>query len=167
MTMQQGRAGRQGKTARTLSRRETLRGAVALAVLPMAAQRSLAQDAPGDMDAAVKAFTGQSAPKPGRVKLDLPPLAENGNSVPMTITVDSPMTAADHVRAIHVFSEKNPISTVVNFHLGPRAGRAKVSGNVRLATTQTVTAIAAMSDGSFWSGTADVVVTLAACIDGG
>ncbi len=150
-----------------LSRRDTVRGALALAVLPMSAGTSVAQDAPGDLDAAIKGFVGANTVKAGRVTLELPPLAENGNSVPMTVTVDSPMTTADHVKEIHLFSEKNPISTMVNFYLGPRAGRAKVSGNVRLATTQTVTAIAAMSDGSFWSGTADVVVTLAACIDGG
>jgi sulfur-oxidizing protein SoxY len=150
-----------------MTRRDVVIGALAVSALPLGPASAVAQDAAGDVAAAIKAFTGAAVVKPGRVTLELPPLAENGNSVPMSVSVDSPMTAADHVKAIHLFSEKNPISTLVNFHLGPRAGRAKVSGNVRLATTQTVTAIAAMSDGSFWSGTADVIVTLAACIDAG
>jgi sulfur-oxidizing protein SoxY len=150
-----------------MTRRDVVAGALAVSALPLGSVSVVAQDAAGDVAAAIKAFTGTAVVKPGRVTLELPPLAENGNSVPMSVSVDSPMTAADHVKAIHLFSDKNPISTLVNFHLGPRAGRAKVSGNVRLATTQTVTAIAAMSDGSFWSGTADVIVTLAACIDAG
>ena len=77
------------------------------------------------------------------------------------------MTAADHVKAIHVLTEKNPLPDVVSVHLGPRAGRASVSTRVRLADTQTVLAIAQMSDGSFWSDSADVVVTLSACLEEG
>jgi sulfur-oxidizing protein SoxY len=114
---------------------------------------------------AILQLTGTTPVTPGRVTLDLPPLVENGNSVPLTITVDSPMTAADHVKAIHVFVEKNPQPFVASFHLGPRAGRAVVSTRIRLADTQTVLAICQMSDGSFWSGSADSVVTIAACTE--
>ena len=86
------------------------------------------------------------------MKIELPELAENGNSVPLKLTVESPMTAADHVKAIYVFSEKNPVSNVVRFHLGPRSGVARVQTSIRLAATQRITAIARMSDGSLWSG---------------
>ena len=104
---------------------------------------------------------------PGRVTLDLPPLIENGNAVPLTVDVASPMTGADHVRASHVFTQKNPQPNVASFHLGPRAGRAKVATRVRLADSQTVVAICELSDGSFWSAGADIVVTLAACLEDG
>jgi len=117
--------------------------------------------------AAVRKVVGDSQVRPGRVKLQLPPLIDNGNSVPLSVAVESPMTAADHVKAIHVLTEKNPLPDVVSVHLGPRAGRASVSTRVRLADTQTVLAIAQMSDGSFWSDSADVVVTLSACLEEG
>ena len=114
---------------------------------------------------AILKLTGGATVHVGRVALDLPPLVENGNSVPLTVAVDSPMTAADHVKAIHVFVEKNPQPFVAAFHLGPRAGKATVSTRIRLADTQTVVAICEMSDGSFWSGSADSVVTIAACTE--
>jgi sulfur-oxidizing protein SoxY len=103
----------------------------------------------------------------GKVHLEIPSLIENGNTVPMTISVDSAMTVADHVQAIHVFTEKNPQPNVVAFHLGPRAGRAKVATRIRLANSQTVVAICELSNGTFWSDSADVVVTLAACLEDG
>jgi sulfur-oxidizing protein SoxY len=101
----------------------------------------------------------------GKVKLDVPPLVENGNTVPMTVSVSSPMTADDHVKSIHVFNEKNPQPNVGNFHLGPHAGRAQISTRIRLADSQRIVAIARLSDDSFWSATVDVVVTLAACTE--
>ena len=119
------------------------------------------------MQEAVRKLVGNATVRSGRVKLDLPPLIDNGNTVPMTVTVESPMTAADYVKAIHVVTEKNPQPYVVSAFLGPRAGRARFSTRVRLADTQTVTAIAELSDGTFWSGTADVVVTLSACLEDG
>ena len=89
-------------------------------------------------------------------------------SVSLAVTVDSPMTEADRVKAVHIFSEMNPVTTLVRFHVSPRAGRnPTLLTNIRLADSQRVTAVAAMSDGSFWSGDANVVVTIAACIDGG
>jgi sulfur-oxidizing protein SoxY len=114
---------------------------------------------------AILKLTAGATVNVGRVTLDLPPLVENGNSVPLTVAVDSPMTVADHVKAIHVFVEKNPQPFVAAFHLGHRAGKATISTRIRLADTQTVVAICEMSDGSFWSGSADSVVTIAACTE--
>jgi sulfur-oxidizing protein SoxY len=114
---------------------------------------------------AIQGFTGGAAVKAGRVRLDIPPLVENGNAVGVTVEVESPMSAADHVLRIALFNEKNPQADIAVFHLGPRAGRARVATRIRLATSQTVVAVAEMSDGSFWSSEANVVVTLAACIE--
>ena len=125
-----------------------------------------AQGTPMEMEAAIRAFAGEGPIRPGRVVLDIPPLVENGNTVPVTVTVDSPMTQADHVRRIALFNEKNPQPHVGVFHLGARAGRAQVATRMRLATSQTITALALLSDGSLWSDTADVIVTLAACVEG-
>ncbi len=147
-----------------ISRRSVLTGAAAILVLPCAADSALAT--PETMVEAMDEVLGKGASiKPGRVKIELPELAENGNSVPLKLSVDSPMTAADHVKAIYVFSERNPVSNVVRFHLGPRSGAARVQTSIRLAATQRITAIARMSDGSLWSGSADVIVTQAACLD--
>ncbi|HEY8565803.1 MAG TPA: SoxY-related AACIE arm protein [Beijerinckiaceae bacterium] len=155
-------AGRDGKTLAGLSRRTILGAGAALVVL---GRPSAAQATPESMAAALKQFTQGGSVQEGRVRLDLPPLVENGNSVPVTIAVDSPMTEADHVRRIALFNQKNPQPEVVRFTLGPRAGRAAVSTRIRLADTQTVIAVAELSDGSFWSARADVIVTLAACVE--
>jgi sulfur-oxidizing protein SoxY len=117
------------------------------------------------MRAAIRKLTGDATIHPGRVTVDLPPLVDNGNTVPLSITVESPMSEADHVKGIHVFSEKNPEPVMVRFGLGPRAGRARVATRVRLADTQTVVAVAEMSDGSFWSGSVNVVVTISSCLE--
>jgi sulfur-oxidizing protein SoxY len=100
------------------------------------------------------------------VKLDIARLVDNGNVVPLSVSVDSPMTAADHIKAIAIFNEKNPQRDVARFTLGPRAGKAAVATRIRLATSQKLVAVAALSDGSFWSDSADVIVVLAACIEG-
>jgi sulfur-oxidizing protein SoxY len=117
------------------------------------------------MQAAIREVVGQAAIRPGKVTLEVPPLVENGNTVPMTVSVESPMTPSDHVKAIHVFNERNPQPHVISVRLGPRAGRAGLSTRIKLADTQRLTAIAEMSDGSFWSASVDVVVTLAACVE--
>lgn len=114
---------------------------------------------------AIRRVTGGAAVNKGRVHIDLPQLVDNGNSVSLAVKVDSPMTAADYVKAVHVITEKNPQPDVVTFRFTPRSGRAAAATRIRLADTQTVLAIAEMSDGSFWSGTADSVVTLAACLE--
>ena len=117
------------------------------------------------MAAAIREAIGEAQVRPGKIKLDLPPLVENGNTVPLTVTVDSPMTAANHVKRLHLFNEKNPQPQVATFYLGPRAGRANISTRIRLADTQSVVAIAELSDGSFWSESVDVIVTIAACTE--
>ena len=117
------------------------------------------------MQDAIRKVVGGARINKGKVTLELPQLVENGNTVSMAVKVDSPMTQADYVKAIHVFTEKNPQPNVASFHLGPRSGRAAVATRIRLADSQTVTAIAEMSDGSFWSHSVDVVVTLAACLE--
>lgn len=119
------------------------------------------------LEEAIRKVTGGAQVRPGRVKLDVPPLIDNGNAVPLSVTVDSPMTAADHVKAIHVFTEKNPQPNVLGAYLGPRAGRARLAVRARIADTGIVVAIAQMSDGSFWSDSVSVVVTLSACLEDG
>jgi sulfur-oxidizing protein SoxY len=114
---------------------------------------------------AMLAFTGGRAPQDGRVRLDIAELIDNGNAVPVSISVQSPMTAADHVRRIALFTERNPSPEVVVFHLSPRSGIAQVATRMRLATTQTITALAQMNDGTVWRAQVDVIVTLAACIE--
>ena len=117
------------------------------------------------MAEAIRQLIGEAPLEPGKVKLELPSIVENGNTVPLTVSVESPMTEADHVQSIHIFNQKNPQPFVAAVHLGPRAGKAYVATRIRLADSQRVVAIARLSDGSFRSGSADVIVTLAACTE--
>ncbi|KRB68040.1 SoxY-related AACIE arm protein [Noviherbaspirillum sp. Root189] len=121
---------------------------------------------PEERDSAIKSFTGGALVKVGKVTLDVPMLVDNGNAVPVTVTVDSPMNASEHVTAIAIFNERNPQPEVARFSLGPRAGKASVSTRMRLATSQKLIAVAKLNDGTFWSHSVEVVVTLAACIEG-
>jgi len=134
-----------------------------LAALP----RSASAAAPPALSEFVSRITEGVAPERGRIRLEIPALVENGNSVDTRIVVESPMSEADHVRWIHLIAEKNPFPDMARFHLGPRAGRAEVATTLRFAASQTVTAVAALSDGRFVMADADIVVTLSACIDGG
>ena len=118
------------------------------------------------LEAAIRAFAGEAPIGAGRVRLEVPPLVENGNAVPLTVSVDSPMTTDDRVRSIAVFNERNPQPNVITALFGPRAGRAELSTRIRLSTSQRLVAVSEMSDGSFWSDSAQVVVTLAACVEG-
>jgi sulfur-oxidizing protein SoxY len=120
---------------------------------------------PAAMADAIRKVIGDAAVLSGRVKIDVPALVENGNAVPISVSVESPMTEADHVKAVHVFNEKNPQPDVASFHLTARSGRAAVSTRIRLADTQKLVAVAELSDGSFWSASVDVIVTLAACLE--
>ena len=149
------------------SRREILKAAGALAGCGAFARLAItpATATPEMMGDAIRHAIGEAPVRKGKVKLDLPPLVENGNSVPCTVAVDSPMTATDFVKAIHIFNEKNPQPNVISVRLGPRAGRANFSTRIRLADSQTVTAIAELSDGTCWSDDIYVIVTLAACIE--
>ena len=114
---------------------------------------------------ALRGFTGGAPTREGKVNFDIAPLVENGNTVPVTITVDHPMTADNHVQAIAIFNEKNPQREVIACKLTPRMGRATIATRIRLATSQQLVAVAKLSDGSYWTHTVDVVVTLAACIE--
>lgn len=153
--------------AQRLRRRDVLTlagGAAGVAILSVTTIRP-AGATPAAMQEAIRKVVGDAPVQTGKVKLDIPPLVENGNTVPLTCAVDSPMTAENHVKAVHVFNEKNPQPNVISVRLGPRAGRARFATRVRLADSQKVIAIAEMSDGRFWSDTADVIVTLAACVE--
>jgi sulfur-oxidizing protein SoxY len=147
------------ETTILVSRRDILLvGLAAVAAGPAAAT-------PASMASAMEAFAKGTPVRPGRVALTVPPLVENGNAVPLTIEIESPMTEGDHVKRIAVFNERNPQPNVATFELGPRTGRARVSTRIRLGDSQRIAAIAEMSDGSLWSGTADLIVTLPACIE--
>jgi sulfur-oxidizing protein SoxY len=122
-----------------------------------------ARATPEALAVALKETFGDREIRRGRVKLEIPRLAENGNIVPTVITVDSPMTEQDHVRAIHIFSEKNPLPRVLEMRLGPWNGKAKVSARIRMAQTQQVLAVAEMGDGALWSAAADIDVTVSSC----
>ncbi len=150
-------------TASVATRRDVLRTALAAGVL--VTLRPSARAAGGTLDSAIRAFSSGERVATGKVRFDIAPLVENGNSVPITVSVDSPMTQAEHVKAIAVFNERNPQRDVVVFTLGPRAGRAKVSTRIRLATSQKLVAVAQLSDGTFWQQGVDVIVTLAACVE--
>ena len=144
-----------------MDRRQLIFAGVALCSLaPRPAGATLAE-----LEAAVLDFTGGVAPRDGRVRLDVAPLVENGNTVPLTVSAESPMTEADHVDAIAVFNTRNPQRDVAIFHFTPRSGRATVSTRIRLATSQTLVAVARMSDGSYWTTQSYVIVTLAGCIE--
>jgi sulfur-oxidizing protein SoxY len=147
------------------TRRGFLLCAAGLAIAPMVVVSKRALATPESMKAAIKRVVGEANLQNGRIKLDLPALVENGNAVPLAVSVESPMTAKDHVKAIHIFTEKNPQPNVASFHLGPRAGKANLSTRIRLADTQQVFAIAEMSDGSVWTDSIEVVITLSACLE--
>ena len=142
-----------------------LAGSVTVAgTLPIVTLRPL-EATPAMLSAAIRNIVGEAPVRAGKVKLDIPPLVENGNTVPLTVSVASPMTANDYVKSIHVFNEKNPQPNIGNFHLGPSSGRAQISTRIRLADTQKVVAIARLSDDTFWQVTTEIVVTLAACTE--
>jgi len=145
------------------SRRGLLQGALGLGVL--IATRPSRGATPPDLDDAIRAFAGGAKVSTGKVQLEVAPLVENGNAVPITVNVESPMTATEHVKSIAVFNERNPQRDVVVFTLGPRAGRARVATRIRLATSQKLVAVAQLSDGTFWQHGVDVIVTLAACVE--
>ena len=136
----------------------TLTGALALPAWKAQAQLAA-------IDPTIQRIVKGARLSTGRVKLELPVIADNGNAVPLTVSVDSPMTAEDHVRVIHLVSDRNPMRHMAAFHFGPESGRAQLATRVRLAGSQTVTALAEMSDGSFSMDRARIQVTLSACID--
>jgi sulfur-oxidizing protein SoxY len=147
---------------RVTTRRQAIAGAIGFGA--SLAWRPARATTP-QLAAALRTFTDGAPTRAGRVTLDIEPLVENGNAVPITISVASPMTADDHVQAIAVFTERNPQPEVAQFIFTPRSGRARVSTHIRLADSQQVVAVARLNDGSCWSHAVDVIVTLAACVE--
>jgi sulfur-oxidizing protein SoxY len=146
------------------SRREFLIGSAGIGMASALPLES-ASATPAMLEEAIRDVIGEANLQTGNITLEVPPLVENGNTVPVTIIVDSPMSKADHVKAIHVFNEKNPQPHVISITLGPRAGKARIATRIKLADTQRIVGIAEMSDGSFWTGEANVIVTIAACVE--
>jgi sulfur-oxidizing protein SoxY len=145
------------------NRRQTLAlaaGAMSLATLGASGRPALAKN---DADEAIKKFTGGKTPAQGKIKLDLPEIAENGNTVPMTVTVESPMTEQSHVTDVMIVADENPRSGVVTFHFSPASGIAEANTRIRLAATQDVIADARMNDGSFFMASKQVKVTIGGC----
>ena len=146
------------------SRREFLIGSAGIGMASALPLES-ASATPAMLEEAIRDVIGEANLQTGKITLEVPPIVENGNTVPVTIIVDSPMSKADHVKAIHVFNEKNPQPHVISITLGPRAGKARIATRIKLADTQRIVGIAEMSDGSFWIGEANVIVTIAACVE--
>jgi sulfur-oxidizing protein SoxY len=135
-------------------------GAISVALLGTSSRPALAKN---DVDEAIKKFTGGKTPAQGRVKLDLPEIAENGNTVPMTVSVESPMTAQSHVTEVLVVADENPRAGIATFHFSPASGVAEANTRIRLAKTQNVIAVAKMNDGSFFTASKQVKVTIGGC----
>jgi sulfur-oxidizing protein SoxY len=134
-------------------------GAVLISALPLVSHASET-----DLIAARTKLFGNRSITEGRVSVKLPPIAENGHSVPLEVTVDSPMTESDYVKRVAILSPRNPLPQIAEFHMTPLSGRAFVSTRIRMSGTQAIQAVAVMSDGSLWSGSMETVVTLAACV---
>lgn len=139
-------------------------GAGALAVAGgLTGASSPARAAKNDSADLIKAFTGGKEPMEGKVKLDVPQIAENGNTVPMTVSVDSPMTEQSYVKEVLVVADANPRGAVISFHFSPLSGVAEANTRIRLAETQNVIALAKMSDGSVYKASQEVKVTIGGC----
>ncbi len=143
------------------SRRRTTLRAIAAGVGFLLVRPSVAT--PDDLAIALREAFGDRPITPGKLKLEVPRLAENGSVVPVAITVESPMTAQDHVKSIHLFAENNPLPRVLSVELGPYNGRARVATRIRIAASQQIRGVAVMSDGSLWSAAVDVEVTVGGC----
>jgi sulfur-oxidizing protein SoxY len=144
------------------NRRQVLATSVG-AIAAAAWAGSVVPAAANDSADLIKAFTGGKAPAPGKVKIDMPEIAENGNTVPMTISVDSPMTEQSYVKDVLVVADGNPRGGVVTFHFSPASGVAEANTRIRLAKSQKITAVARMNDGSLFTGSKDVKVTIGGC----
>ena len=143
------------------NRREMLALSAGMAgAVAFGAPQALAKN---DSEDVIKKFTGGKTPTQGKIKLDLPEIAENGNTVPMTVTVESPMTAQSHVTDVLVLASENPRSGVATFHFTPASGVAEANTRIRLASTQDVIAVAKMNDGSFFMASKQVKVTIGGC----
>ena len=134
-------------------------GALALAAFGTISLAHAANDS-ADL---IKKFTGGKQASEGKVKLDLPEIAENGNTVPMTVSVESPMSEQSYVTEVLVVGDGNPNGGMATFHFSPASGVAEANTRVRLAATQNITAVAKMNDGSFFMTSKQVKVTIGGC----
>lgn len=150
---------------RPLSRRRLLvsAGGGAAAIATMALVPGLAVADTASVAEAMKALIGDATPSEGRIELDLPQIAENGNTVPITVSIDSPMTAEDYVKSVHIFADGNPRPDVASFHFTPACGVATCSTRIRLAKTQNIVAVAEMSNGDVYMAKSEVKVTIGGC----
>lgn len=146
-----------------LSRRGLLVAAGGLAAVGIALTPIDAAATPEALAALVRKLAGGAEVKTGRVILKVPQIAENGNTVPLTVAVDSPMSGTDHVKAVHVLADGNPSPEVASFIFSLMSGKVEVQTRMRMAKTQTVVAIAQMSDGTIFSSQAEVKVTIGGC----
>ncbi|WP_026379255.1 thiosulfate oxidation carrier protein SoxY [Afifella pfennigii] len=147
-----------------LTRREALRLSAGAAILAFAASRAgPALAGPAETEKAMAEFTGGASPATGRITLTAPEIAENGNTVPVSVFVESPMTDEDHVTEVTILAEGNPNPGVATFHFTPMSGDATATTRMRLAKTQNVIAIAKMSDGSVFMDKKEVKVTIGGC----
>ncbi|MBX9776129.1 MAG: thiosulfate oxidation carrier protein SoxY [Xanthobacteraceae bacterium] len=146
-----------------LNRRQALTIGVGAAALAVVGESISPAFAANDYEEVIKKFTGGKSPTVGRVRIDAPEIAENGNTVPMTISVESPMTPASYVTAVLVVADENPRPGVVTFHFTPESGVAEANTRIRLASTQFLTVVARMNDGSFFSAKKEVKVTIGGC----
>jgi sulfur-oxidizing protein SoxY len=147
--------------ALTFNRRETLALAAGTAFITvLGAPEAFAKN---DSEETIQKFTGGKTPTQGRVKLDLPEIAENGNTVPMTVMVESPMTEKSYVTDVLVVADGNPRAGIATFHFSPLSGVAEANTRIRLAATQNIVAVAKMNDGSFFMATKEVKVTIGGC----
>ena len=146
-----------------MKRRDFVVVVPAMAALPAFAQQQFARTQ--DVAPLIAKLANGVKPETGGIEVELPAVAENGNSVPLKVTVSSPMSEADHVDAIHIIADRNPRSLVATFNLGPGAGRAEITTRIRLAGSQRLTVLAALSGNRYRISQQDVLVTSAACLD--
>ena len=148
---------------RLLSRRDTLALGASGAAITLVGWADSASAGAKEAAELIGKFTGGKEAAKGKIAIELPEIAENGNTVPLAIKVDSPMTAADYVSDIRVVGDANPNPGIVSFHLSPMAGRAEVATRIRLGGTGTVTVLAKTSTGKFYAERKVVKVTVGGC----
>ncbi len=146
-----------------LERRKMLGSTLGVAVAGLLGGTSIAHAAPEDVAARIKELAGEAEVKSGAITLNSPEIAENGNSVPISVSVESPMTDDDYVESVVILAEGNPLPSVATFNFSPASGEAVASTRMRLAKTQNVVAIAKMSNGAVFSDTREVKVTIGGC----
>jgi len=151
------------KRLQIVDRRDFVLGAIASLSFLFSSAGALAQDKPPGLEDALKKVMGEAKPADGKIILDLPEIAENGNTVPFTLSVESPMTEQQYVKAMHIFASENPQLDVATFRFTPASGKAMVASRMRLAKTQDIVTVAELSDGKFLMGKRTVKVTIGGC----